>query len=230
MFHNCGQQSISKLPLVHSLVLQLLFSSFFKRTLLLLMPWINDSQEQNHKTKSKQYFFINETRLCGSWTSPLILQTNLVYNNQITADFCAKKEGTQEDSAQQAPPVSAPTWDGLFWSLKLSCTLWLELWISFLEVFIQRSPAGDVLEVWIAFGLVLFRSGLYTLFISGLLSSFHEGIKANAAEEGVDKGENSLLGTSPHRCSSVWEKIAMTPWQVYLFGWHELCSGVAMLK
>lgn len=192
------------------------------------MPWIHDSQEQNHKTKSKQYFFINETSLCGSWASPLILQTNLVYNNQITADVSVPKK-----KAHQAPPASAPPWDRLFWSLKLSCMLWLELWISFLQVFIQRSPAGDVLEIWIAFGLGLFRSGSYTLFISGLLSSFHGWIQAHGAEEGLDKGENSLLSTSPHRCNSLWEKIAMTPtcaWQVYLFGWHELCSGVATVK
>lgn len=83
------------------------------------MPPVHDSQgKRYHKPKSKQYFFINETRLCGSLASPLISQTNLVYNNQITCwCFCGSKGGTWEDSAQQAPPVSAPTWHGLFWSL-----------------------------------------------------------------------------------------------------------------
>lgn len=75
-------------------------------------------RKKNHKPKSNQYIFINETRLCGSLASPLILQTNLVYNNQISCGcFCANKGGTWENRALQAPPVSAPTWDGLFWSL-----------------------------------------------------------------------------------------------------------------
>lgn len=67
-------------------------------------------REKNHKPKSNQYIFINETRLCGSLASPLILQTNLVYNSQISCGcFCASKGGTWEDRALQAPPVSVST-------------------------------------------------------------------------------------------------------------------------
>lgn len=155
--------------------------------------------KKNHKPKSNQYFFINETRLCGSLASPLILQTNLVYNNPISCScFCANKGGTWEDRAQQAPPATAPTWDGLFWSLN-QCLAHCSWSAEF-----QFSKCLYRVVPWVMF-FILWRSGqaldwgcadqAHTLFIPGLPFSFHGGIQPKAAEEGLDKSECSFLRT-----------------------------------
>lgn len=202
--NNCVQQSsiLSKLSLLHSLTLQFCSSSCFEEALLFFMQQIYDSEgKKNLKPKSNQYIFINETRLCRSLASPLILQANPVYNNQISFGcFCANKGGTQEDRALQAQPLSAPTWDGLFWSVNQSlahCSWSSEF---------QSSKCLYRVVLWEMF-FILWRSGWalvwgctnqpHTLFIPGLLFSFYGEIHTTAAEKGLEKSECSFLRAYP---------------------------------
>lgn len=178
------------------------------------MLQIYDSeQKKNHKPKSNQYFFINETRLCGSLASPLILQTNLVYNNPTSCScFCANKGGTWEDRAQQAPPASAPTWDGLFWSLN-QCLAHCSWSSEF-----QFSKCLYRVVPWVM-SFILWRSGqaldwgcadqAHTLFIPGLPFSFHGEFSPRLLRKAWTRLSAHSSGHIP-LCSSVREKIPVT--------------------